>query len=130
MEEQQERIEQLTARAVVALGEWREDPAAERRGRLADALDRLHAVLYTHMGMQEPLILRLAKKYAAAAVWHAMAAASGAGLPAGTMSLVFSLTSCEADPELIENTLSSLHDELALGGAGDAAFLDQRQEVT
>jgi hypothetical protein len=23
-----------------------------------------------------------------------------------------------------------LHDELALGGAGDAAFLDQRQEVT
>ena len=31
MEEQHERIEQLTAQAVVVLGEWREDPAAERR---------------------------------------------------------------------------------------------------
>ena len=35
MEEQHERIEQLTAQAVVVLGEWREDPAAERRTRLA-----------------------------------------------------------------------------------------------
>jgi Hemerythrin HHE cation binding domain len=53
MEEQHERIEQLTAQAVVVLGEWREDPAAERRIRLADALDRSHAALYTHMGMEE-----------------------------------------------------------------------------
>jgi hypothetical protein len=35
MEEQHERIEQLTAQAVVVLGEWRGDPAAERRTRLA-----------------------------------------------------------------------------------------------
>jgi Hemerythrin HHE cation binding domain len=34
MAEQHKRIEQLTAKAVVALGEWREDPAAERRTRL------------------------------------------------------------------------------------------------
>ena len=111
-EEQHERIEQLTARAVVALGEWRADPAAERRGRLPDAVDGLPAVLYAHLGMQEPLILRVAEKYAAAVEWHAMAAASGAGRPAGTMPLVFSLTSCETDPELIENTLSSLYPEL------------------
>jgi hypothetical protein len=50
----------------------------------------------------------VAKKYAAAAVWHATAAMSGADLPAGTMPLVFGMTLCEADPELIENTLSSL----------------------
>jgi hypothetical protein len=49
----------------------------------------------------------VAKKYAAAAVWHAMAAMSGADLPAGTMPLVFGLTLCEADPELIENICPS-----------------------
>ena len=54
----------------------------------------------------------VAKKYAAAAVWHAMAGTSGADLPAGTMPLVFGLTLCEADPELIENTLSSLSPEV------------------
>lgn len=54
----------------------------------------------------------VAKKYAASAVWHAMAGTSGADLPAGTMPLVFGLTLCEADPELIENTLSSLSPEV------------------
>ena len=49
----------------------------------------------------------VAKKYATAAVWHAIAATSGADLPAGTVPLVFGMTLCEADPELIENTLSA-----------------------
>jgi hypothetical protein len=53
MEEQHERVEPLTAQPVVVRGEWREDPAAERRIRLADAVDRLYAVLYAHMGMEE-----------------------------------------------------------------------------
>jgi len=50
---------------------------------------------------------QVAKKYAAAAVWRAAAAMSGADLPAGTMPLVFGMTLCGADPELIENTLSA-----------------------
>ena len=50
----------------------------------------------------------VAKRSAAAAVWHAMAVTSGADMPAGTMPLAFGMTLCEADPELIENTLSSL----------------------
>jgi hypothetical protein len=54
----------------------------------------------------------VAKKYAAAAVWHAMAATSGADLPAATMPLVFGMTLCQANPELIENTLSSLSPEM------------------
>jgi hypothetical protein len=53
-----------------------------------------------------------AKIHAAAAVWHVMAATSGADLPATTMPLVFGVTLCEADPELIENTLSSLSPEV------------------
>ena len=55
---------------------------------------------------------QVAKKYAAAAVWHAMAATSGADLPAGTMPLVFGMTLRGADPELIENTLSLLSPEV------------------
>src|SRR6476646_4855449 len=54
----------------------------------------------------------VAKKYAAAAVWHATAAMSGAGLPARTTPLVFGMTLCETNPELIENTLSSLSPEV------------------
>ena len=49
----------------------------------------------------------VAKKYPAAAEWHDMAATSGAERPAGAMPLVVGLTLCEADPELIENTLSA-----------------------
>ena len=59
-------------------------------------------------GRKAPVV----EKYAAAAVWRATAAMSGADLPAGTMPLVFGMTLCEADPELIENTLSSLSSEV------------------
>jgi len=115
MEGQHEHIEVLTAEMAAALGEWRkwrDDPAASRRGNLADVLGRLHGVLDAHMGMEEELILPLAEKYVTAAEWQAMARASGAGLPPGTMPLVFGMTSYEADPELIENTLSALPVEI------------------
>jgi hemerythrin-like domain-containing protein len=112
MEGQHEQLEQLTAQTVSALGQWREDTATRNAEALADVLDRLAGVLYEHMGLEEAGILPLAEKYVTAAEWHAMSATSGAGLPPGKMPLVFGMTLYEADPEVIENTLSGLPPEV------------------
>jgi hemerythrin-like domain-containing protein len=112
MEGHHERIEQLTVQTVAALGEWRQDAAAERGRLLADVLDGLYGVLYEHMGLEEQRILPLAEKYVTAAEWHAMAGSTGAALPPEKMPLVFGMTLYEANPEVIENTLSSLPSEV------------------
>jgi hemerythrin-like domain-containing protein len=112
MEGHHERIEQLTIRTVAAVAEWRQDASAERGRLLADVLDGLHGVLYEHMGEEERRILPLAEKYVTAAEWHAMSGATGAALPPGKMPLVFGMTLYEADPEVMENTLSSLPSEV------------------
>jgi len=131
MEDQHERIEQLTAEAAAALGVWRQHAAAARGSLLADVLDGLNGVLYEHMRMEEVRILPLAEKYVTAAEWHAMAAASGAALPPGTMPLVFGMTLYEADPEVIENTLSSLPFEVrtTLEENGRRAFVRHSERV-
>jgi hemerythrin-like domain-containing protein len=108
MEGQHERIERLTAEVVAALEEWRKDAAAEAGSRLAEELNSLYGVLYEHMGVEEKRVLPLAEKYVTAAEWHAMAGATGAELPPGKMPLVFGMTLYEADPAVIEETLSRL----------------------
>jgi hypothetical protein len=108
MEGQHERIEQFTIQAVAALGQWRIDAAVERGGRLADLLGNLHAALFEHMSLEEHHILPLAERYVTAAEWRAMAGTTGAGLPPGRMPLIFGMILYEADPEVIEDTLSSL----------------------
>jgi hemerythrin-like domain-containing protein len=108
MEGQHEHIEQLAGQTAVAGDEWREDAAAEQGAWLADILGSLDTVLYDHMDLEEQHVLPLAEKHLTAAEWHAMSGASGSGLPPGSMPLVFGMTLYEADPEVIENTLSAL----------------------
>jgi iron-sulfur cluster repair protein YtfE (RIC family) len=112
MERQHARIERLTVQTLAALGEWCLDASAGWRGLLADVLDGLSGELREHMGIEEQFVLPLAEKYVTAAEWHAMAGATGDGLPPGQMSLVFGMTLYEANPEVIEKTLSRLPSEV------------------
>ncbi|MFF3748948.1 hemerythrin domain-containing protein [Streptomyces sp. NPDC002018] len=134
MEGHHERIEELAAQVAAALAGWRERATTEQAAALAHVLRRLAEVLYEHMALEEQRILPLAEKYVTAAEWRAMAGTSGAGLPPGKMPLVFGMTLYEADPEVIENTLSSLPSEvrtlLQEQGTRDFAMYSERVHGT
>jgi hemerythrin-like domain-containing protein len=108
MEGQHARIEELSARVVASVGSWRRDAAASSRDALAAVLDELVELLYRHMSLEELSALPLAEKYMTTGEWVEMAHHSGAGMPAGKMSLVFGMTLYEADPAVMEETLSTL----------------------
>ncbi|NMO55692.1 hemerythrin domain-containing protein [Actinoplanes sp. TBRC 11911] len=103
METQHGRLDQLSSSLVAALGRWRDDPA-----EVAAVLDELVGALYQHMGMEETVILPLAEKYMTAGEWTEMAHHSGAGMPAGKLTLIFGMTAYEADPAVMAETLGSL----------------------
>jgi hemerythrin-like domain-containing protein len=107
MEGQHSRIEELSARLAGALPAWHDDPA-----EVAGVLDELVDVLYRHMSVEELTILPLAEKYMTAGEWVEMAHHSGAGMPAGKLSLIFGMTLYEADPEVMDETLASLPPEV------------------
>ncbi|MFJ2648132.1 dioxygenase [Streptomyces sp. NPDC087420] len=134
MEGHHERIEELGTQVTAALTAWRKRATTERAEALAQVLHRLADVLHEHMTLEERHILPLAEKYVTATEWRAMAGTSGAGLPPGSMPLVFGMTLYEADPEVIENTLSSLPSEvrtlLREQGARDFATYSERVHGT
>jgi hemerythrin-like domain-containing protein len=103
MEGQHARIEELSARLAVALQAWSDDP-----GEVAGVLAELVDVLFRHMSLEEMSVLPLAEKYLTTGEWVEMAHHSGAGMPAGEMSLIFGMTLYEADPAVMDETLASL----------------------
>lgn len=134
IEAQRERIEQLTSQALLGLGEWREGAATARREALAAVLQRLNTVLYDYMGREERRIMPLAEKYITAAEWRAMANHSGAAMPEWRVLLIFGMVLYEADPEVMENTLSSFpsvaRELLKLRGAQEFAAYAERVHGT
>jgi hypothetical protein len=108
MEGQHARIEELSERLAAAVREWRRDASLPSRDAVAGVLDELVELLYRHMSMEETSALPLAEKYMTTAEWTEMARHSGAGMPAGRMSLIFGMTRYEADPEVMAETLAGL----------------------
>jgi hypothetical protein len=91
----------------------------------------LFHALDEHMRLEEQRILPLAEKYITAAEWHAMAAESGRAIPPEAIPLVFGMTLYEADPELIQKTLSELPPEAraVLQERGPQAFASHSERV-
>jgi hemerythrin-like domain-containing protein len=131
MEGQHEKIERLNTEADDATRAWRANPAAERREALADVLGQLIFALDEHMRVEEQRILPLAAKYITAAEWHAMASESGREIPSEKVPLVFGMTLYEADPEIIQKTLSELPPEVrpVLQEQGPRAFSSHSERV-
>ena len=106
-------------------------PAPESREALADVLDQLIHALDEHMRLEEQRILPLAEKYITAAEWHAMASESVRAIPQEIVPLVFGMTLYEANPELIQKTLSELPPEFrtVLQEQGPRAFSSHAERV-
>jgi hemerythrin-like domain-containing protein len=114
MEGRHENIERLNTAADEATGAWRANPTPESGEALADVLDQLIHALDEHMHLEEQRILPLAEKYITAAEWHAMASESGRAIPQEIVPLVLGMTLYEANPELIQKTLSNCHQKSVL----------------
>ncbi|MFJ2297133.1 hemerythrin domain-containing protein [Streptomyces sp. NPDC087894] len=104
MEEQHHAIEQAHAAVMALLPGWR----AEATGgeKLAEALDRLLAVLLEHMAMEEKEVLPLAAKYVTAAEWDRMGQHGLANSPKKTLPLTFGMVMYEGDPEVVRAVLT------------------------
>jgi hemerythrin-like domain-containing protein len=131
MEGQHENIERLNTAADEATGAWRVNPTPESGEALADVLDQLIHALDEHMRLEEQRILPLAEKYITAAEWHAMASESGRAIPQEIVPLVFGMTLYEANPEVIQKTLSELPPEVrtVLQEQGPRAFSSHSERV-
>jgi hemerythrin-like domain-containing protein len=131
MEGQHKTIERLNTEADRTTAGWRADPTLENREALGDVFDRLIHALDEHMRLEEQRILPLAEKYMTAAEWHAMAGESGRAIPPEAVPLVFGMTLYEADPELIQKTLSELPPEAreVLQEQGSQAFSSHSERV-
>jgi hemerythrin-like domain-containing protein len=131
MEGQHENIERLSTEADEATGAWCASSAPQIREALADVLDQLIHALDEHMRLEEQRILPLAEKYITAAEWHAMAGESGRAIPQESVPLVFGMTLYEANPEVIQKTLSELPPEVrtVLQEQGPRAFSSHSEGV-
>jgi hypothetical protein len=112
MEGHHAQIEELSSRVVASVRAWRRDASLSSRDALAGVLDELIELLYRHMSLEELSALPLAEKYMTTGEWVEMAHHSGAGMPPGKMSLIFGMTLYEADPSVMEETLSNLPAEV------------------
>jgi len=128
---QHKAIERLSTAADKTTARWRADPTLESREALADVFDQLIHALDEHMRLEEQRILPLAEKYLTAAEWHAMADESGRAIPQEAVPLVFGMTLYEADPEVIQKTLSELPPEAraVLLERGPQAFSSHSERV-
>jgi hemerythrin-like domain-containing protein len=108
MENHHAGIEKATVNITAALTRWRETMTAEDRTALAESIEDLVPLLKEHMRMEELRILPVAEKCVTVAEWFAMAGDTGAGIPPEKIPLMFGMSQYEGDPEVVENTLSSL----------------------
>ena len=131
MEGQHENIERLNTKASEEVGAWRARPTAGSREAVSNVLDQLIRELVEHMRLVEQQTLPLAEKYITAAEWHAMASESGRAIPREKVPLVFGMTLYEANPEIIEKTLSELPPEAraVLEVQGPPAFASHSERV-
>ncbi|WP_246040848.1 hemerythrin domain-containing protein [Streptomyces cadmiisoli] len=104
MEEQHHAIEAAGNEVLRLLPEWR---STGRSGHeLAEALDRLLAVLLEHMAMEEEQILPLAEKYVTAAEWKQLGEHSMKEVPKKVLPLAFGMAMYEGNPEVIKAVLA------------------------
>jgi hemerythrin-like domain-containing protein len=124
LEGQHEKIEQLGIEVEEATDAWLAYPTPGGGEILADVLDQLFHALDEHMRLEEQRILPLAEKYMTATEWRAMAAESGREIPQEIIPLVFGMTLYEANPQVIQKTLSELPAEVrsTLYEQGERAF--------
>jgi hemerythrin-like domain-containing protein len=107
MERQHEGVHEVIEEMTAALARWRDAAAEADRDELADALDRLHALLVEHLGAEEQHILPLASSSLTAAEWGELGEDGMAAQAKSKLPMIFGMIMKDADPEVIRGMLAN-----------------------
>ncbi|NMO52791.1 hemerythrin domain-containing protein [Actinoplanes sp. TBRC 11911] len=109
MRQQHACIEELSDQVMTTADGWcRDNASPARRDMLAESLDALVELLHEHMAMEEVTAIPLAGCHLSDAEWAEMGSYAAAGMPGGTMDLIFGMTLYEAAPQDVTAVLSGL----------------------
>jgi len=106
-------IENILGEVDVLLGNWTGGAASEDGEALALALQRLAVVLYEHMGLEEKLILPLAKRHVFASEWDKMVADGAADIPPEAGPVLAGMLMYEGGPDVVPPQMRAVLAELA-----------------
>jgi hemerythrin-like domain-containing protein len=101
MEGHHQGIDNILAEVDGALSTWTDGAAHEHGEALAGALERLTAVLFEHMGLEERLMLPLAGRHIFAAEWEKGVAASAAAIPREIGPVLAGMLMYEGGPDVL-----------------------------
>lgn len=107
MEGHHDQIDQL-AKQIAALAGWRASADATAGESLAEALDRLIAVLGEHLGMEEEHILPVVANHVTTAEWDQMGRAAGAQVNPALAPVGVGMLMYEGDPEVVEADMARM----------------------
>jgi hypothetical protein len=131
MERQHEGVHAVIEEMTAALARWRSDAAEADRDQLADALDRLHALLVEHLAAEEQHILPLASRSLTAAEWGELGEDGMAAQPRNKLPTIFGMIMKDGDPEVIRGMLANapLLPRLMLPFVGPRAYARYARRV-
>jgi hemerythrin-like domain-containing protein len=131
MERQHEAVHEVIEEMTAALAGWRTGAAELDRDRLADALDRLHALLMEHLAAEEQHILPLAARSLTAEEWGELGEDGMAAQPKSKLPMIFGMIMKDGDPEVIRGMLGNapLVPRLMLPFVGPRAYARYARRV-
>jgi Hemerythrin HHE cation binding domain len=112
MAAQHTEIEKTLAEVETTLTAWREEPSAQHRDVLAEALRSLNTALVGHMAAEEEHIVPLMEKYITLAEGNQLAGHGAAEIGQETLVLALGMAMYEADPEVVEMVVKNMPPEL------------------
>ena len=131
MERHHQALEQIIVESDVATRIWRASATSGAAEALADALDRLSALVTEHMALEEQQILPLAEKHITAAEWGHMVQEGASGIPQEQIPLIFGMIMYEGEPDVIQQILFSMPPEVrpVMKQQSRQAFMTHSQRV-
>jgi hemerythrin-like domain-containing protein len=111
MEGHHKQVEQLDEEIGERVATWRVSALPAQGELLADALDRLVAVLDEHLGMEEEYILHAVATHVTQSEWDEMGNAAGVEIDPALRPVGVGMLMYEGDPEVVEVDLARLPPE-------------------
>jgi hemerythrin-like domain-containing protein len=99
------RISESLDQVASARQAWADHRDIDRRETLAGELRSLHALLDSHLDLEERRLLPLAAGVLTQAEWHAIGEAAVAAMPKSTLLLTFGMFAYEGDPAVLRDML-------------------------
>lgn len=112
--DQHAAIDRAAAELAGSLATWRRDASADSRSRVALALDTLLPVLLQHMDFEEQHVVPAMETYITQEEWNRMIQAAALDLPPTDLPLEFGMLMYEADPEIVEQVVWNMPEQLRL----------------